>query len=608
MTAAVYRMAYYSSSMVLTVYLSSALSLLTIIPGCVAPNVIQSPEGQDVLLPCPHQNLDVYLIQWRRVRDGGDLKHLAEINPQGGRSAVSARYNITANLDLAITSIANNDSGTYQCEVSYKGTSSRPRINNTVLNVYEHEVRNVQLGENVILQCSIPKPNVEVKSIYWARQRDQQHLVHWTPQQLDSTYNMAEEYNLALRDFSSLDVGVYWCNVTSSENITYIAHKVIVTTTDVDTLQVQLGKEAVLPCRNPILDFQVASVRWYRQRNRGSVTEPVAHWTSGQCNTTERFNFTSKFGLAIQHFSFVDTGIYWCSISLMTPALVSVSHEFIVAAYEASDKTIKARVGESVRLACPVSRASRTHGEANWTRYSYDMLQATLITTVPRYSVRGDFLTIENASPNDDGVFVCQRPQTERAAGVVHTIDFHTFEVQHGWIDSGWIVSIFLGIICLALVCALVVTNMPKTSSCTAGCCQFVDERPTEDEDNSDGRFPSVSNGTTSGGGHRHPDGQMNGFQMDTIIGRRTQSCQIFTDNGGQTDVSNGTTSGGGHRHPDGQMNGFQMDTIIGRRTQSCQIFTDNGGQTDVSNGTTSGGGHRRPDGQTNGFLMNSTI
>ncbi|XP_072174430.1 uncharacterized protein [Diadema setosum] len=604
MTAAVYRMAYYSSSMVLTVYLSSALSLLTIIPGCVAPNVIQSPEGQDVLLPCPHQNLDVYLIQWRRVRDGGDLKHLAEINPQGGRSAVSARYNITANLDLAITSIANNDSGTYQCEVSYKGTSSRPRINNTVLNVYEHEVRNVQLGENVILQCSIPKPNVEVKSIYWARQRDQQHLVHWTPQQLDSTYNMAEEYNLALRDFSSLDVGVYWCNVTSSENITYIAHKVIVTTT------------------------------------------------------------------------------------------------------EASDKTIKARVGESVRLACPVSRASRTHGEANWTRYSYDMLQATLITTVPRYSVRGDFLTIENASPNDDGVFVCQRPQTERAAGVVHTIDFHTFaiptssphidgcgsdgmeceqeiagrtnafftcrvdniypevyptwgeekeyrekimnsdgtfntscsvvvngadtpterrcyfflasfnestkmiirEVQHGWIDSGWIVSIFLGIICLALVCALVVTNMPKTSSCTAGCCQFVDERPTEDEDNSDGRFPSVSNGTTSGGGHRHPDGQMNGFQMDTIIGRRTQSCQIFTDNGGQTDVSNGTTSGGGHRHPDGQMNGFQMDTIIGRRTQSCQIFTDNGGQTDVSNGTTSGGGHRRPDGQTNGFLMNSTI
>ncbi|XP_072174431.1 uncharacterized protein [Diadema setosum] len=517
---------------------------------------------------------------------------------------------------------------------------------------------------------------------------------------------MAEEYNLALRDFSSLDVGVYWCNVTSSENITYIAHKVIVTTTDVDTLQVQLGKEAVLPCRNPILDFQVASVRWYRQRNRGSVTEPVAHWTSGQCNTTERFNFTSKFGLAIQHFSFVDTGIYWCSISLMTPALVSVSHEFIVAAYEASDKTIKARVGESVRLACPVSRASRTHGEANWTRYSYDMLQATLITTVPRYSVRGDFLTIENASPNDDGVFVCQRPQTERAAGVVHTIDFHTFaiptssphidgcgsdgmeceqeiagrtnafftcrvdniypevyptwgeekeyrekimnsdgtfntscsvvvngadtpterrcyfflasfnestkmiirEVQHGWIDSGWIVSIFLGIICLALVCALVVTNMPKTSSCTAGCCQFVDERPTEDEDNSDGRFPSVSNGTTSGGGHRHPDGQMNGFQMDTIIGRRTQSCQIFTDNGGQTDVSNGTTSGGGHRHPDGQMNGFQMDTIIGRRTQSCQIFTDNGGQTDVSNGTTSGGGHRRPDGQTNGFLMNSTI
>ncbi|XP_072164395.1 uncharacterized protein [Diadema setosum] len=202
-----------------------------------------------------------------------------------------------------------------------------------------------------------------------------------------------------------------------------------------EVVKAKHGQNTMLPCPYQHSITDVVLLRWAKISEEGSeelIAEMVKHVVSDLGST--RYNISSDLSLTVKSVSFRDAGIYQCYVTSVD-ASASSSHDVILQVDETSNETIKGHVGESVTFPCPSSSDTRNHTNAYWKKYSHGLSQgspnATFHhgTTTPGYTVDSDdfSLTIEEISPNDEGVYKCYQPGIEMTGSVLHTVYCHTY-------------------------------------------------------------------------------------------------------------------------------------------------------------------------------------
>ncbi|XP_071495694.1 uncharacterized protein [Diadema antillarum] len=196
------------------------------------------------------------------------------------------------------------------------------------------------------------------------------------------------------------------------------------------------GESTMLPCPFQHSIEDATWLQWAKISEEGSeelLAEMIKHEVSSLQST--RYNISSDLSLTIRSVSPMDTSTYRCLVSSVNINIPHSTYDVILQVSETSNETIKGHVGESVTFPCPSSNETRNHTNAYWRKYSHGLSQgspnATFHhdTTTPGYTVDSDdfSLTIEEISPNDEGVYECYQPGIEMTGSVLHTVYCHTY-------------------------------------------------------------------------------------------------------------------------------------------------------------------------------------
>ncbi|XP_072164400.1 uncharacterized protein [Diadema setosum] len=200
-------------------------------------------------------------------------------------------------------------------------------------------------------------------------------------------------------------------------------------------IEAKLGQNTMLPCPYQHSTEDATWLQWAKISEEGSeelLAETVKRKVSSLQST--RYNTSSDLSLTIRSVSFMDASIYRCFVSSVNRNIPPSTYDVILQVSGASNETIKGHVGESVTFTCPSSSETKGHTNAYWKKYSHGLSQgspnATFHhgTTTPGYTVNFDFsLSIEEISPNDEGVYECYHPGIGTTGSVLGTVYFHTY-------------------------------------------------------------------------------------------------------------------------------------------------------------------------------------
>ncbi|XP_019210080.1 neural cell adhesion molecule 2-like [Oreochromis niloticus] len=201
---------------------------------------ITAESGQDVTLTCRAPNNNIIAVEWSR----DDLRDKYVLWYQNGRSPdehqffknrvdLQDRQMKDGDVSLILKNVTINDTGTYECHVFMRGTSSWKSISIVYLTVVDPpDQKNItaESGQNVTLTCRAPNNNILVKwstavlqqeyaPLYQDEQfdRSNQHPSFKNRVDLQDRQMKDGDVSLILKDVTIDDAGTYECRVLMKE-------------------------------------------------------------------------------------------------------------------------------------------------------------------------------------------------------------------------------------------------------------------------------------------------------------------------------------------------------------------------------------------------------
>ncbi|XP_048102100.1 obscurin isoform X11 [Alosa alosa] len=340
----------------------------------------EAVEGGSVTLRCEFSKAGVP-VEWRKgaeVITSGQKYHMKQVG---------------FNLELNISALTPEDSGTYVCECGGSNTSSNIKVKALPV-TFAHglESQDAVEGGSAILHCELSKPGVPVE---WRRGPEViKSGQKYQMKQVESTVE------LKISDLKTEDSGVYVCDCGDNSTSANIKVKAlpVTFTHELECQDAVEGGSAILHCE---LSKPGVPVEWRRG------PEVIKSGQKYQMKQVE-----STVELKISDLKPEDSGVYVCDCGdNSTSADIKVKALPVTFVHELESQ--EAIEGSCVTLCCELSKSGVPVGwkkgpEVISSGQKYQMKQVGSIVE----------LKISNLIPEDSGLYVCDCGDNETSASI----------------------------------------------------------------------------------------------------------------------------------------------------------------------------------------------
>ncbi|XP_041965057.1 obscurin isoform X3 [Alosa sapidissima] len=340
----------------------------------------EAVEGGSVTLRCEFSKAGVP-VEWRKgaeVITSGQKYHMKQVG---------------FNLELNISALTPEDSGTYVCECGGSNTSSNIKVKALPV-TFAHglESQDAVEGGSAILHCELSKPGVPVE---WRRGPEViKSGQKYQMKQVESTVE------LKISDLKPEDSGVYVCDCGDNSTSADIKVKAlpVTFTHELESQDAVEGGSAILHCE---LSKPGIPVEWRRG------PEVIKSGQKYQMKQVE-----STVELKISDLKPEDSGVYVCDCGdNSTSADIKVKALPVTFVHELESQ--EAIEGSCVTLCCELSKSGVPVGwkkgpEVISSGQKYQMKQVGSIVE----------LKISNLIPEDSGLYVCDCGDNETSASI----------------------------------------------------------------------------------------------------------------------------------------------------------------------------------------------